>query len=135
MNITDTAKVLAKIQAFNNRTFDQPAIQAWHDTIGDLDLTDSLSAVSEYFRESKEWIMPSDIRYGVKKIREARIEKIRTDIRIREEDEDYDNIKLSVARKKHLYNLVASGTLTPEQYYAYHAGTFSLPNMPKAIGK
>ena len=135
MNITDTAKVLAKIQAFNNRTFDKPAVMAWHEVLEDLDLDDSLTAVSTYFRESKEWIMPSDIRAGVKAIRNARVAAIRQDVRLREEDEHLDDVKMWNQCKAHLVNLIASGQVTADQYHAYHAGTFQITSMPKALTK
>lgn len=135
MNITDTAQVLAKIQAFNNRTFDQPAMQAWHETIGDLDLPDCLQAVSDYFRASKEWIMPSDIRSIVMGIRNSRIDSMGRDVRLREDDECLDDTKLMIRRHKHLLGLIAAGRIDRDAYKAYHAGTFDIPGMPKELTK
>ena len=135
MNLTETSQVLIKIQAFNNRTFDQANIAAWHETIGDLDLADCLTAVGNYFRESKDWIMPADIRQGVGKIRAKRLEAIHQNVRLRDEDEDLDNMKLSFQRHRHLTNLLASGQITAEQYHEYHAGKFQIPGMPKELAR
>lgn len=135
MNVTDTSHVLAKIQAFNNRTFDKPAIMAWHETIGDLELTDCLTAVTNFFMDSKEWIMPSDIRHGVSAIRKKRVESIKQDVRLREDDEELDDMRLSIAKHKHLMNLIMSGQFTAEQYAEYHAGQIDIPGLPKALTK
>ncbi|WJZ27864.1 hypothetical protein MOMMJLID_CDS0056 [Arthrobacter phage 1191A] len=108
---------------------------AWHETIGDLDMQDCLTAITEYFKTSKEWIMPADVRNGVKAIRNVRLDGIRQDVRLREEHEALDDVKLWAQRKNHLTNLIASGQLTPEQYHAYHDGTFVIGSMPKEIAK
>src|SRR5690606_14855264 len=106
---------------------------AWHETIGDLDKADCLTAVTNFFMESKEWIMPSDIRHGVGAIRKKRLDAIKQDVRLREDDEELDNVRLRVARHKHLMNLILSGQFTAEHYVAYHAGQLDIPDLPKAL--
>src|SRR5690554_4065455 len=62
MNITDTGKVLAKIQAFDHRTIGDSEIMVWHECIGDLDVDDCMAAVTIHYRESTEWLTPAHIR-------------------------------------------------------------------------
>lgn len=46
----------------------------WLGMIGDLSYADAVQAVRDHYRESREWIMPADVRRGVKAIRQARLD-------------------------------------------------------------
>lgn len=48
-------------------------IAFWLTQIGDLTYDDCAQAISEHYRETREWIMPADIRRRVKAIRAKRI--------------------------------------------------------------
>lgn len=48
-------------------------IAFWLSMVGDLDYADAATAVQEHYRESREWIMPSDIRRRVKEMRAERL--------------------------------------------------------------
>lgn len=48
--------------------------QVWERLTGDLAFPDARAAVEAYYREHREWIMPSDVREGVKAIRQARLD-------------------------------------------------------------
>lgn len=134
MKPTETSQVLIKIQAFNNRTFDQANIAAWHETIGDLALRDCLLAVAEFFKASTDWIMPADIRRLVRGIRAERIEAIG---HVPELRDDHLDVPPSVwkSRQQHLLGVIASGQLSREDYEAYHAHQIELPGAPKGLGK
>lgn len=62
MNIEQTAAVLAKAAAIDNRGQSDAAILAWYEVIGDLDYQDAMAAVSEHRRSSDEYLMPIHIR-------------------------------------------------------------------------
>lgn len=72
MNRSETAVLLAKVSAFDQRTVGEADVLAWHDVLGDLDLADALAAVSGHYRDSTDRIMPADVRRGVRELRAER---------------------------------------------------------------
>jgi hypothetical protein len=62
MTPADTARVLAKAAAFDQRTIGAADVAAWHEAIGDLDAADALAAVTRHFQQTEQRIMPSHIR-------------------------------------------------------------------------
>lgn len=58
----DVARLLALIQAFDRRTIGETDVEAWTLVIADLDQADCAEAIRQHFTESREWIMPSDVR-------------------------------------------------------------------------
>lgn len=61
MNHAEAAAVLAKVQAFDNRTVSAVNVAAWAEALEDVDGKDALVAVTEHFQESTDWLMPSHI--------------------------------------------------------------------------
>lgn len=73
MTPQDTARVLAKAAAFDQRTVGDTDVLAWHDAIGDLDAADALAAVTGFYREVTERrLMPGDVRTLVAEIERDR---------------------------------------------------------------
>jgi hypothetical protein len=62
MTPEDAAKVLLLVQVFDNRQFDETTARVWADALSGLELDDCLDAVRIYFKHSREWLMPSDLR-------------------------------------------------------------------------
>jgi hypothetical protein len=62
MNLEETARVLAKAQAFDRRTIGEADIRAWHEALSDVDYTDALQAVTAHYRDTTDWLMPAHIR-------------------------------------------------------------------------
>jgi hypothetical protein len=58
----DTARVLSKCAAFDNRSIDDPDVAAWHEVLANLELQDALAAVTAHYREQTQRAMPADIR-------------------------------------------------------------------------
>lgn len=81
MNLEQTARVLTKIQLGDNRAADQLILAEWHDTIGDLDFEDTITAVTMHRQESTEYLMPAHLRRNVGRIRTARSDRVTTEIR------------------------------------------------------
>ena len=49
--------------------------QIWEGLIGDLSAADAQAAVIAHYRESREWIMPADVRTRVKALRRDRLSR------------------------------------------------------------
>lgn len=72
MNLRDTAKVLAKAAAFDQRTVGEADVLAWHETVSDLDVDDALAAVSRWYRDRSDRLMPAHLREAVRLVRADR---------------------------------------------------------------
>lgn len=62
MTPADTARVLAKAAAFDQRTVGAADVASWHEVLHDLDVADALAAVTTHFRETTDRLMPAHIR-------------------------------------------------------------------------
>ncbi len=69
MNLEETGRVLAKAAAFDRRTVGASDVLAWHETVVDLDVTDALAAVSRWYRDRSDWLMPAHLRETIALIR------------------------------------------------------------------
>jgi len=62
MTPQESAKVLAKAAAYDNRQPNEAAALAWSEALdSSLPLADALRIVSEHYRDERSWIMPADI--------------------------------------------------------------------------
>jgi hypothetical protein len=67
-------------------------IAFWLEMIGDLTYADCALAVRDHYRESREWIMPADIRLRVRRMRDARLKTVPEPVpppELLEDDEAY----------------------------------------------
>jgi len=62
MTPADTARVLAKAAAFDQRTIGRSDIAAWHEALCDIATSDALDAVTVHYRATRERIFPADVR-------------------------------------------------------------------------
>lgn len=87
MKRSETALVLAKIAAIDNRRLDPPdadlgnpmttpVLSAWHEIIGHLSATDCLQAVLRHRQTSTEWLMPIHVINLVATVRAERVHGI-----------------------------------------------------------
>src|SRR6266851_2756911 len=74
MTLEETIDLLSIISSSDRRTVGKADAVAWHALVGDLSFTDAREAVITYYRESREWIMPADVRNRVREIRKIRID-------------------------------------------------------------
>lgn len=72
MNGSQVALILAKAQAFDNRTVGETNIGAWQEALEDVDFEQAMTAVTEHYRDSTDWLMPSHI---VKKIADVKFQQ------------------------------------------------------------
>ena len=68
MNIAECALVLAKAAAFDRRTVGDADVMAWYEAIGDLDASEALAAVTRWYRDRSDWLMPSHLREVVRQL-------------------------------------------------------------------
>jgi hypothetical protein len=68
-----TVDLLTLVQSFDRRTVGEADVTAWHLAVGDLPFADSQEAVIAHYRDSREWLMPADIRHRVKETRQERL--------------------------------------------------------------
>lgn len=73
MKPTEAAALLTVAAAFDNRKPDADQAHAWAAALDDLPFNDCREAVIAHYRNSREWMMPSDVRAGVKRMRRARL--------------------------------------------------------------
>lgn len=72
MNLSETARLLSMIAAFNNRTIGEADVVAWQSVLSDTDLPDAEEAVRRHYAEHTEWLMPAHVRRNVRDIVKAR---------------------------------------------------------------
>lgn len=75
MNIEETADILALCAGYDNRRVGEADILAWHRVIGDLLFEQAREAVFAHYTDSRERIMPADVRNRVKIMRARQIER------------------------------------------------------------
>jgi hypothetical protein len=67
MTLDETIDLLATCAAYDRRTIGKTDAVAWHAVVGDLPFADAQQAVFAHYAESREWIMPADVRQRVKR--------------------------------------------------------------------
>lgn len=68
MNQTETATLLAVVQAFDRRTVGEADVIAWQAALVDTVFDDARDAVIEHYRDHREWLMPADVVKGANTI-------------------------------------------------------------------
>lgn len=76
MNATEISALLTVCASFDQRKPNPETVPAWLAALGDLDFLPCRDAVVAHYQESREWIMPADIRG---RVRRARATAIRND--------------------------------------------------------
>ena len=80
MNIIEIGKLLAAIGAVDRRQEAGKAeILAWHDLLKDVDYRDAETAVRTHRIESTDWLTPTHVIKGVKRIRRERLQRVRVE--------------------------------------------------------
>lgn len=67
MTIDETIDLLATCAAYDRRTVGKTDAVAWHAVVGDLPFSMAQQAVFAHYSDSREWIMPADVRKRVKR--------------------------------------------------------------------
>ena len=67
MTPEETGDLLGVCAAYDNRQVDEIGTIAWFRVLGDLPYGDCETAVVAHYADSREWIMPADIRARVRR--------------------------------------------------------------------
>ncbi len=76
MTPKETLQLLRTVAAIDHRTVGETDVTLWHAMLGDIALNDAQAAVIAYFRDSREWLMPADVRARVKRMRADRLAQV-----------------------------------------------------------
>lgn len=68
----EAAALLAIASSFDNRAQNSSATRAWSEALADVDFEDAQTAIVNHYATTREWVMPSDIRNGVRAIQTER---------------------------------------------------------------
>lgn len=68
MNLSETARLLGAMAAFDRRTVGDGDVIAWQAVLSDAAFEDCLEAVKGHYAEQTEWMMPAHVRRAVRDI-------------------------------------------------------------------
>lgn len=72
MLLSETAKILAKVQLIDNRTVDRVTVDTWHEIIGHFTYEDVLAAINLHRLESTEYLVPAHIKANMTRAKAIR---------------------------------------------------------------
>jgi hypothetical protein len=72
VNLSETARLLSAMSAYDRRTIGDGDVIAWQAVLPDASFEDCLTAVKDYYAEQTEWMMPAHVRRLVRDIERAR---------------------------------------------------------------
>ncbi|MFT4288144.1 hypothetical protein [Nocardioides sp.] len=76
MTPAEAAVVLTVAASFDRRTVDESAAQAWAAALPEVAVEAARDAVVAHYREKRDWVMPADIRYFVRRARAKRLSEM-----------------------------------------------------------
>lgn len=72
MNLSETARLLSAMSAYDRRTIGDGDVIAWQAVLPDAAFEDCLEAVKQHYAEQTDWMMPAHVRRAVRDIERAR---------------------------------------------------------------
>jgi len=72
VNLSQTAKLLGAMAAFDRRTVGDMDVAAWQSVLADIDFDDGLLAVREWYADNTEWMMPAHVRRATERMQQER---------------------------------------------------------------
>jgi hypothetical protein len=72
VNLAETAVLLAKAAAVDQRTVGEADVRAWQEILAHVDLPDALAAVTRHYAETADRLMPAHVIRHAKAIRADR---------------------------------------------------------------
>lgn len=129
MTPAETAKLLRAAAAYDRRTVGEADVAAWHLAVRDLPLDDALTAVVDHYRESRDFLMPSDVVAGVRRVRSERLRQFARLVEPNmppspdpaDDDAWYAWQRQVVTEERALRTAILDGRLTEPGYDAYSA--------------
>jgi hypothetical protein len=78
VNLSETARLLGAMAAFDRRTVGDADVIAWQAIMDDIPFADALEAVKRHYSEGDAWLMPVHIRQSVKAMQQERRDTARS---------------------------------------------------------
>jgi hypothetical protein len=88
MTLDEVAALLAVCAAYDARTVGPTDLDAWEAIVGDVTFADARDAALAHYSESRDRVMPVDIRQRVRAMRLARLENVQDIDLVRDVDPD-----------------------------------------------
>jgi hypothetical protein len=73
MERSEAAKVLTLCAVYDRRTIGETDVREWHNVLDLVRFADATVAVRQHYAAHREWVMPSDVLAGVKRLRAGRL--------------------------------------------------------------
>jgi hypothetical protein len=110
MQRSEAAKVLTLCAVYDRRTIGETDATEWHNVLESVRFEDATVAVRQYYATTRQWVMPSDVLAGVKRLRAERL--------ARETDQlptgDPDDVVGYLRDLRQIRRQVADGTIGTE---------------------
>lgn len=75
MTIEEAIDLLSLAAAYDRRTIGESDAVAWHAALDDIAFGEAQAAVIAHYRDSRDWLMPADVRRRVKAARRDRLDR------------------------------------------------------------
>src|SRR5664280_3784382 len=73
MQRSEAAKVLTLCAVYDRRTIGETDATEWQKVLNSVRFEDATVAVRQYYAGTRQWVMPSDVLAGVKRLRAERL--------------------------------------------------------------
>lgn len=113
MTTAEAARLLTLAAAYDRRTIGEADATAWADALHGLRAADCAEAIRRHYRDSRDWIMPADIRHTVRKLRADRIRAVPTTA-LEPADVDPNDIEAYQEARLTLIRSIADGNPPPQ---------------------
>jgi len=87
MERSEAAKVLTLCAVYDNRTIGEAEVIEWHKVLNSVRFEDATVAVRQYYAGTRQWVMPSDVLAGVKRLRAERLARITDQVPLSDPDD------------------------------------------------
>lgn len=113
MTPSQVAELLTMASAFDRRTVGEADVIAWHLVLKDVDYAQAQAAVAAHYSDTRDWIMPADIRQRVRRTRDTQAADIQgPGLPAEIPDADPDDIPAYLAAIRAQRTRAATGQLT-----------------------
>jgi len=87
MERSEAAKVLTLCAVYDRRTIGETDATEWHKVLNSVRFEDATMAVRQYYAATRQWVMPSDVLAGVKRLRAERLARITDQVPLSDPDD------------------------------------------------
>ena len=73
MERSEAAKVLTLCAVYDRRTIGETDVREWHNVLDSVRFEDAVVSVRQHYAVTRTWIMPSEVKEGVRHLRAERL--------------------------------------------------------------